>query len=119
VFNSFPLMDGHLLPAEAFDRRPIWLNFFENLSLVQFDHRVLAVLSWVTSWAVWLSSLTFRLTGAARRLLAAIPVLATLQAGVGIATLLMVVPVALAAIHQTIAVLLFTAVLAALHEVRA
>ncbi|MCK5916888.1 MAG: COX15/CtaA family protein, partial [Cocleimonas sp.] len=43
VFNTFPLMNGQLVPDGLFAMEPIWLNFFENIMTVQFDHRVLAL----------------------------------------------------------------------------
>ena len=39
VFNTFPLMDGRLVPDDLLEMRPIYLNLFENLAAVQFDHR--------------------------------------------------------------------------------
>jgi len=40
AYNSFPLMNGHLLPPESFLIDPWYLNFFNNMALVQFDHRL-------------------------------------------------------------------------------
>jgi cytochrome c oxidase assembly protein subunit 15 len=114
-YNTFPLMDGHLVP-EGYDRLSPWLrNLTENIPAVQFDHRLLATLSAVFALAV----LGF---GAARPGLR--PVLAMLggaillQYALGVATLLYVVPVPLAAAHQAGAVVLLTAALAVLHAVR-
>src|SRR6202008_944730 len=44
VYNTWPLIDGALVPAAArlFFDTPLWRNFFENILTVQFDHRVLA-----------------------------------------------------------------------------
>ena len=42
AYNTFPLMNGHFLPPESFMVEPWWLNFFTNMALVQFDHRLLA-----------------------------------------------------------------------------
>ena len=42
VYNSFPLMGQNLFPNDAFDLNPNWINFFENMSLIQFNHRLLA-----------------------------------------------------------------------------
>jgi heme a synthase len=114
IYNSFPLMGGALVPPEAFDLAPWWRNVFDNLALVQFDHRLLAIATWATAVAVWFWSRGQSLPARLRTAVALVPLAATLQAGLGIATLLLVVPVPLAVIHQAGAVLLFTAVLWAL-----
>jgi cytochrome c oxidase assembly protein subunit 15 len=117
IYNSFPLMNGDWLPGEAFDLSPIWLNAFENHALVQFDHRLLAGASWVGALALWLWSRRMELDKSRRRRLFLVPLAATLQAGLGIATLLGAVPVDLAAAHQGGAFLLVSALLWALHGV--
>jgi len=54
VYNSFPLMNGAWWPSEVLDMVPAWLNVFENHALVQFDHRLLAEITWAASVALWL-----------------------------------------------------------------
>lgn len=46
VYNTFPLMGGQLVPEGMFVLKPWWKNFFENVTTVQFDHRVLV--GWMT-----------------------------------------------------------------------
>ena len=55
TYNSFPLMDGALVPAGYAALRPVWLNLFENVAAVQFDHRLLATLTALSGLgvAVW------------------------------------------------------------------
>ena len=109
AFNTFPLMDGRLIPVGLFDLSPLWRNFFENIVTVQFDHRVLATLLFLLIPAFWLKAKKLELEPLARTgshlLLAAL----ALQITLGISTLLLVVPVALAAAHQAGAILLLTA----------
>ncbi len=114
IYNTFPLMNGQLLPPEALNLSPLWRNALDNLALVQFDHRLLAVLTWSASVGFWLWSRRRPLPPQARLATALVPLAATLQAGLGIATLLMVVPVPLAVAHQAGAFLLFGVVLWAL-----
>jgi len=109
AFNTFPLMNGQLIPSGLFDVTPIWRNFFENIITVQFDHRVLALLLFLLISILWYKSgkikmHTLAVTG--RHLLLAALVL---QITLGISTLLLVVPVALAASHQAGAIILLTA----------
>ncbi len=111
IYNTFPLMGGAVVPGDAWALAPVWRNFFDNPTLVQFDHRVLAILTWAASVSVWWSSWGLKLTPRVRQAMAMIPIAATLQAGLGIATLLNVVPLPLAVAHQAGAFLLFTTLL--------
>lgn len=108
-FNTFPLMAGKIIPGGTFAMSPWWKNPFENIVLVQLDHRLIAYAVTAAVIAVWLrvkqtAELSPRARLAAHALLAALG----LQVGLGIATLLLVVPVPLAAAHQGGAVVLFS-----------
>ncbi len=114
VSDTFPLMDGRLVPAGYADIEPFWRNLFENHAAVQFNHR------WLGIFTV-LCALVFAARcapkAAARDQLAVIAVLAfaLMQATLGIATLMLWVPVPLAAAHQAGAVILLTAAIVAAH----
>lgn len=117
-YNTFPLMDGRLVPAGYATLQPFLRNLTENIAAVQFDHRLLATLTALATlitFAVGTALGASRAVGAS--LLALIAVTAS-QYTLGIATLLLVVPVALAAAHQALAVLLFTATIVLLHTTR-
>ena len=43
TYNTFPLMDGRIVPQGYALIEPFWLNWFENVTAVQFNHRLLAV----------------------------------------------------------------------------
>jgi len=118
IYNSFPLMNGAWFPGEAFDLSPVWINVFENHALVQFDHRLLATASWGGAVALWRWSRRVGLPPALVQRLRLVPLVATLQVGLGVSTLLAQVPVGLAAAHQACAFLLLSALLWALHGVR-
>ncbi len=103
TYNTFPLMDGELIPSGLYQQVPAYLNHFENITTVQFQHRTLAILTFVVVLIYFLKN--------NQHLPAQICfMLVFIQAGLGIATLLMVVPVALASLHQTFGLLFFTAV---------
>jgi cytochrome c oxidase assembly protein subunit 15 len=118
AYNTFPLMDGRWIPAGAWSLDPGWLNIFENTITVQFQHRVLAMLTVVGVALVWWRARTLAVPGwlASRTHLLAAAVL--LQASIGILTLIHVVPIPLAAAHQAGAMLLLTAALYFLHGLR-
>jgi heme a synthase len=116
AYNTFPLMNGEFFPAGYAHLDPLWLNFFENATAVQFNHRLLATATFGACLAAWLCCRP-RAAGAARRSLDLLLAAATLQAGLGIATLLLAVPIVLGALHQAGAVLLLTAALLLRHAV--
>ncbi|HLJ64459.1 MAG TPA: COX15/CtaA family protein, partial [Stellaceae bacterium] len=75
--------------------------------------------TWLGIAALWLLSLRLELRPRARAAMHALFAMGTVQAGLGIATLLLIVPVPLAVLHQTGALLLFTAALIARHTLKA
>ncbi len=118
AYNTFPLMNGHLVPPEIFMLEPWYLNFFNNMATVQFDHRLGAwLLILIVPW-FWLKARSGALTPRARLAANLLFCVLALQVALGIATLLLAVPVALAAAHQAGAVLLLSAALFANHALR-
>ena len=111
-------MDGRLVPAGYGQLHPLWLNWFENIAAVQFDHRVLAVATVIAVFLFWAAGLRANLPIPARKALHALPAVAVLQAALGISTLLLVVPIQLAAAHQAGAMLLLTAAIVFRHSLR-
>jgi len=115
IDNTFPLMDGHVVPPAWANLAPWWRNPFENPEAVQFDHRVLAVATWLGALALFLASFKARLSRFARGAVHALFGMVTIQAALGIATLLLVVPLPLALAHQLGATLVITAAVVARH----
>ena len=118
TYNTFPLMDGDFVPAGYAAFEPWWLNLFENIGSVQFNHRWLAT---GTAGLILLTAL-FGLgrapTGRARLAFLCWGAMAVLQVGLGILTLIHVVPIPLAALHQAGALLVLSLGLWALRELR-
>jgi len=118
IFNSFPMMGDYWIPPGALALEPAWRNFFDNPATVQLDHRFLAVATFVVVVAFWarIGKLNLdRRAGRARSLLLAAVVV---QVALGVLTLLYSVPLVLAASHQAVAMLLFTAALMVSHSLR-
>jgi cytochrome c oxidase assembly protein subunit 15 len=119
AYNTFPLMNGHWVPPEILMLEPWYRNFTNNMATVQFDHRLLAAaLALLVPWFVWRAHRTAGVAARARRAADLMLALLGAQIALGIATLLLVVPVPLAAAHQAVAVLLFAAALNATHALR-
>lgn len=120
AFNTFPLMGDRLIPTGLFAIEPWWRNPFEHIPLVQLDHRLLAVAVAAASVAIWIRcrsrvDLPPRARLAAHTLLGALAI----QLALGLATLLLVVPVPIAAAHQGGAVVLFSVTIWLAAELRA
>jgi cytochrome c oxidase assembly protein subunit 15 len=118
AYNTFPLMDGRLIPAGYAELHPFIRNWFENIAAVQFDHRVLAMTTAGAGLLVWAASRRAALPGPARLAVHGLFVAAAAQVVLGVATLLLVVPIPLAAAHQAGAVLLLTAAIVFRHTLR-
>ncbi|MGE0621364.1 MAG: COX15/CtaA family protein [Pseudomonadales bacterium] len=118
TFNTFPLMNGQWLPDGLMLMEPVWKNLFENIITVQFNHRVLAMALAAIVVVFWWLARRRTDSPAVRRALDLMLAAMSLQIALGISTLLLVVPVPLAAAHQAGAVLLLTAVLNVAHEFR-
>lgn len=114
TYNTWPLMDGVLIPGGLFELSPAWLNIFENIVTVQFDHRVVA---YVLLAAALLHAFQARHTPYAR-VTTVLAVLVLAQAGLGIATLVLVVPLHLALTHQLGAVIVLWMAVAHLRRLR-
>ena len=117
-YNTFPLMHDTLVPEDLFAISPFYLSFFEDVTTVQFTHRVLAITTFAVIAVLWMRSLRLPLTRASRLAMHAVFAAAIVQVALGIATLLLFVPVALAAAHQAGAVVLLSAALWATFELR-
>jgi heme a synthase len=99
-------MGGRIIPQDIDDPnlKPKWRNIFENSSLVQFEHRFLAIATLVGSGAFWMVSRRFNaqglLTPAANKASHLVFGTSIMQVSLGIATLLTYVPIPLAMAHQ-------------------
>lgn len=118
AYNTFPLMDSRLVPLDLWLLKPWWINHFENVATVQFQHRVLAVLTVIVAALFWLDISRGRLRADLQHAIGATFAVAAAQAGLGIATLVLEMPIPLAAAHQAGAVVLVAVVLWALHKAR-
>ena len=104
-YNTWPLMDGAVVPGDLLVIEPAWRNFFENPKAVQFVHRAGAYA--VLLLALWhMIAVRRKLPGTthARRALVFFH-LVLLQAAIGIATLVMQMPLHWALLHQGFALI--------------
>ena len=118
IFNTFPLMGGQWVPPAYWMQAGFLANAFENPVAAQFHHRVLAIATVLIALALWIGA---KAHNAPARLLTAqrnVALVASVQVGLGIVTLLLSVPVAVAALHQLVAVAMLGAAVIAAHAAR-
>jgi heme a synthase len=110
IYNTWPLIDGALVPA--WDRltflQPAWLNLFDNVLTVQFLHRMIAYLIWIAALAHLVDVARALRGGPVLTWALALAVAVTLQAAIGITTLIHQAPISLALLHQAMAVVTLT-----------
>lgn len=118
AYNSFPLMDGQLVPDGLLSQSPAYLNFFENITTVQFTHRVLAMATLAAVVGFWIAARRRPMPARARLALHGMLAAVLVQVSLGISTLVLVMPIALAALHQAVGVILLTMIVWAAFELR-
>ncbi|KAL5339419.1 cytochrome oxidase assembly protein-domain-containing protein [Aspergillus crustosus] len=127
IYNEFPYMGNGFTPptSELFDARYSrhedrsdlwWRNMLENPSLVQLDHRILAMTTFTSIMALWAytrgsPNMKRFLPAAAKKGLHGVVAFAWVQVGLGLSTLLYLVPTPLASAHQAGSLFLLTWVL--------
>jgi heme a synthase len=113
TYNTFPLMDGQLVPDGYATLHPFFRNLTQNIAAVQFDHRLLATVTLILVSGLvglgWRSDLP-------RPLSICLAAAVAGQYLLGVTTLLLVVPVTVATLHQSGAVLLLTVLLVVVHR---
>lgn len=119
AYPTFPLMGDSFIPDGLYATTPAWIAMFEDITTIQFNHRMFAYLLIVLISVFVVKS--YRDPGTptgAKTGLKLVMVMLAIQVALGISTLLLHVPVPLAAAHQGGAVLLFTSVLFVTHRLR-
>lgn len=105
AFNTFPLMGGTWVPEGILELEPVWRNFVENTATVQFTHRCMALATHISLCAMaqqaYNREMMWKLLPAvSRNSMKAVFLLVNAQVALGISTLLLYVPIELAALHQ-------------------
>jgi len=117
VYNTWPSMNGALIPHDLMAIEPWYHNPFENPVMAQFNHRLVAylvvALVAVEAWRTFASG-----AGREARVSAVLLLAGVLgQAALGIWTLLEAVPLSLGIAHQSCAAILLVIAVRHLHVV--
>lgn len=109
IYNTFPLMDGKIIPDGMFIMEPKIKNYFENVTTVQFTHRLHALvvlLSTVSFWYVIKNN--YHQNGYLKTSVNLLVISLVIQLILGIFTLIYQVPIGLASLHQVNSLILFS-----------
>lgn len=117
-YNSWPKMADKWIPDDLLARQPLWKNFFENPTTVQFDHRRLGELTFCFLTGCWLYSRRLPLSPRMRMAINCVQLAATTQVILGITTLINFVPTHLASTHQAGALTLLSTVIWLAYELK-
>ena len=108
VYNTFPLMGDVFIPLDIWELKPKFINFFENPVTVQFEHRILGIITFTLILLIWLYARIKNLPLSVKRKVNILLLVALIQVSLGIATLMSYVETTLALIHQSGALILYT-----------
>lgn len=103
IYNTYPLMDGKFLPDGFGSIAPFYLNLFENIALVQFNHRHFAIFVLMLATTILFIAHKSNFSKAIRTISIAVVSIISVQILVGINTLLLAVPIYLGSLHQMVA----------------
>ena len=108
VYNTFPLMGDVFIPLDIWELKPKFINFFENPVTVQFEHRILGIITFTLILLIWLYARIKNLPLSVKRKVNILLLVVLIQVSLGIATLLSYVETTTALIHQSGALILYT-----------
>ncbi len=111
-YPTWPDMDGQFLPDGSFAFTPLWSNFFENVALVQFNHRLMGYIAFILGLALWWKSRKSPVA-ATRGAFSVMLAMMLAQVLLGIYAVLSSVQLHVALTHQLGAVVLFVLTLRA------
>jgi len=116
IYNTFPKMHQFWIPPEIFLLEPAILNFFENVSAVQWTHRLLATVLGVMAIIIWVRSSRLNVNKNEKKWTLTLLGVVLVQYAIGVFTLLYYVPVWLGVLHQAMAMVLFGVVIVTRHQ---
>ena len=118
IYNTFPKMGDTWIAPGVATLAPFWRNLTENAATAQFDHRLLAITTFVVIAIYWWRARRANLPPRAAKASNALLHTGILQIVLGITTLLLSVPTFLAVAHQAVALVLLTVVIFLAHSLR-
>ncbi len=118
MYNTFPLMNGQVIPTGMGTVEPLYLNFINNPVTVQFIHRIFAFVLLFLVAKVWWTSKKTGMNPDQRKAMNIVLLAVSVQFLLGVLTLLTKVDITMASLHQIGAFFLFSSVIYLLFQMR-
>ena len=112
-FNTYPLMNGKIIPDDIYLAEMGILNLFENTVTINFNHRWIATLTFVYTFSLFLYLFISKITGLQKSIIVLVLLILSLQFFLGVMALLSNVAIQYASLHQTNSLLLLSILLLA------
>lgn len=118
IYNTFPMMNDHWLPQNAWSMQPVIINLVENPGMVQWIHRIIGTLLSVMVIWLWLKTKKGDFNRSIKKKAGLLVMLIGVQYLLGILTVLYQVPVSLGVLHQAVAMIFWMGWLFYYHELK-
>ena len=112
-FNTYPLMNGKIIPDDIYLAEMGILNLFENTVTINFNHRWIATLTFVYTFSLFLYLFISKITELQKSIIVLVLLILSLQFFLGVMALLSNVAIHYASLHQTNSLLLLSILLLA------
>ena len=112
-FNTYPLMNGKIIPDDIYLAEMGILNLFENTVTINFNHRWIATLTFVYTFSLFLYLFMSKITELQKSIIVLVLLILSLQFFLGVMALLSNVAIQYASLHQTNSLLLLSILLLA------
>jgi cytochrome c oxidase assembly protein subunit 15 len=118
IYNTFPLMGDSLIAPGVYALQPWYMAMLDDAITVQFNHRLIALSTFFLIVGLYIYHFKLKLPSRTKVLFKLLLVASIIQVSLGITTLLLRVPVSIAASHQAGALILLTTLLLLLHHLK-
>ena len=112
-FNTYPLMNGKIIPDDIFLAEMGILNLFENTVTINFNNRWIATFTFIYTFSLFLYLFINKSIELQKTIITLVLLILSLQFFLGVMALLSNVAIQYASLHQTNSVLLLSILLLA------
>lgn len=112
-FNTYPLMNGKIIPDDIYLEDLGFLNIFENTVTINFNHRWIATITFIYTFSFFSYLIFKKVINLSNQIIISVLLILTLQFLLGIMALLSNVSIYYGSLHQTNSIALLSILLVA------
>lgn len=112
-FNTYPLMNGKIIPDDIYLEDLGFLNMFENTVTINFNHRWIATITFIYTFSFFSYLIFKKVINLSNQIIISVLLILTLQFLLGIMALLSNVSIYYGSLHQTNSIALLSILLVA------